>query len=414
MTVSTIFSTLGILLAILAFLPNEDRDFIKNKFSLTNYIVLSIIFIYINYLIFFDWWFSNFDFINLFIFSGFPYPKTWAYLLSLSTLAWILFKIFYSKFPKKNDSKLISYYENLFYTNNYQQINYLLKRFNKQDIENYFKGKKTSLNSFIVEEILVDGSFIHETSSINSALFEVIFTYDWDDIITTKIYTKYIESEINNANSKLNKIISIHDDNLSFGKKKVPFIEKIMYLESPAVLTAILKNNLNNDLSQLTNLIKIFYLFAEIEIKNDLKNIEFSKINELLVNKIINSEYHYFEKSMFIYKHLMYLLLQKGLKHNESFQEIFKCLVKTTCFINKPEFRHNTELYVKELLEFVLNSYNDKKMEGITRIIDSTFTGAMKELDCKDSRGLIYDIFNNNFKDKELLKHHIIDIIANI
>lgn len=106
-----LLAIVGIILTIIAFISEKNRNYIFLKFSSVDKIILLICFISIHYLIVFDWiqenWFPHLSYFT--IEKGIP-STVWSYIFTIMTILFILYKIFYSFFPTENLKKVISYY----------------------------------------------------------------------------------------------------------------------------------------------------------------------------------------------------------------------------------------------------------------------------------------------------------------
>ena len=168
MLLSDFISLIGIIIAVIAFINENERIFIINKFSLSDKVILVLVFLFLNYLIFFEWFLFNFPLLKNFTFNNFPKSNTWAYIITILSMLWIFFKIFKKPFPKGNTEKILKYYEKLLNKGNYNQYYNLFEKYNYKDIL-----QKKKLNEY-ESEILVlpfrNKFFLRETSNYNYKL----------------------------------------------------------------------------------------------------------------------------------------------------------------------------------------------------------------------------------------------------
>jgi hypothetical protein len=142
MTISDLLTLIGILLAIFAFISERNREYVFLKFSKVNLFVLVFIFLYIHFLISYDWW-KNILPLNSLEFSGFPSASSWAYIFSVSTLIYATYKVFWAKFPLDNREKLMVYYEKLLLRNESAFVSELVEKFHSDEIVDFLQARKT-------------------------------------------------------------------------------------------------------------------------------------------------------------------------------------------------------------------------------------------------------------------------------
>jgi len=142
MTVSDLLTFIGILLAIFAFVSERSREYVLLKFSRTDVILLISVFIYIHFLLSFDWLSGRFDFLARFKVKGFPSSQTYAYILSLLTIIWACFKIFWGKFPKNNSEKLLNYYRRLILKNEFGLLSHLIENYHLKQVTEFLQTNK--------------------------------------------------------------------------------------------------------------------------------------------------------------------------------------------------------------------------------------------------------------------------------
>lgn len=153
MELSDLFTTVTILIAIFAIIPGKNRRLVFLKFSVLEKLFLAFIFIFINYLFAFDWFVEKIPFLSHFICEESIYPNIWAYLISLFTLIWIIWKMLWAYFPKRNRPKVITYYEYLL-IKNIDFLAELIEQYHKNDIIQYLKATRNiEYPNILIEEI---------------------------------------------------------------------------------------------------------------------------------------------------------------------------------------------------------------------------------------------------------------------
>lgn len=141
MTISDLLTLFGILLAIFAFIAERNREYVFLKLSVINIRFIIGVFIYIHFLLSYEWWLSKFSRLSLFIFEGFPSPEIWAYIISVSILIWSVWCIFDRQFPLSRKEKLISYYRKLMLRNDIPFLAQLIEDYHLKQITQYLKAK---------------------------------------------------------------------------------------------------------------------------------------------------------------------------------------------------------------------------------------------------------------------------------
>lgn len=141
MQTSDFLTILGIALAIWAIIPNKERRFILLFFSKFEIGVLIASFIFIHFLISFDWlmvnWFKNLSIFT--IYKGLP-SSTWAYIIALMTIFFPILKVSYGYFSESRLKNMIALYETYLKENEIDLlVNYVLK-YHITDIKTYLQG----------------------------------------------------------------------------------------------------------------------------------------------------------------------------------------------------------------------------------------------------------------------------------
>ncbi|WP_321347068.1 hypothetical protein [uncultured Draconibacterium sp.] len=143
MTISSLLTLFAVILAIIAFISENDRRFALLKFSGFDWFILAFFFVFINYLIAYNWFRGHLGLLARFEYEGYPIASTYAYLISVGTLIWLTWKIYKGPFPESNKDKLISYYRQLLFKSEYSLLATLIEKYQLNDIIKYLDKVKT-------------------------------------------------------------------------------------------------------------------------------------------------------------------------------------------------------------------------------------------------------------------------------
>lgn len=83
MTISDLLTLIGILLAIIAFISERNREYVILKLSNTEITIIVVLFFHIHFLLSYQWWTDKFEFLKRTQIEGFPTPDAWAYRVDL-------------------------------------------------------------------------------------------------------------------------------------------------------------------------------------------------------------------------------------------------------------------------------------------------------------------------------------------
>ena len=392
MTVSDLLTIIGIFIAIVAFLSESDREFIYNKFSFFDKVIVVIFFLYINFLLYFDWWKKHFSFLKIFYQKNYPHPNTWAYLISLLMLSWIVIKIFKSDFPKSKHNQLIKYYNTLLIKKKHIRILNIIEKYHINDIKKK-SNNKDSINSYITTNILQNGTFIIETEQLNRFLFSNIIEND----STENLMNKYILTTIpiktaiiNNYNDTPNIIHKAIEKNY----KKIDFQKLTDYFINTASNT---KNQ--KEIVPFLN----FSLFISKQINKTCDDFDkhFSLIKEL-VNFIITNNIE-IKNISGRYKSLLIGSFECNIHYKKSF-EIFLIFFCNYNFISDDE--------IIDFIDLFVNMDNDTDNKIIT-IRNKLIIEVCKKTENKSNLKRIYRLFNSKYSDYKGNFSKIINKISN-
>lgn len=137
MSVSDIVTLVSLVIAIVAILNEKNRVHLLLKFSWLDYFVLFTAFFFINYFTFYESFYERGLYVrSLYINSklAFSHPQNWAYIISISVLLFILWKILWAHYPVRRGEKVMQYYKRLIEINESQLLLDLIERYHKKDI----------------------------------------------------------------------------------------------------------------------------------------------------------------------------------------------------------------------------------------------------------------------------------------
>jgi hypothetical protein len=136
MGVSDIITLVALIIAIVAILNEKNRSHLLLKFHVIDYALFFIAFVLINYFVFYEsfyergWYLQKLYFTNW----GFRNPKNWAYGITVVTLIYILYKIWYSFYSYSKLDKVIGYYQKLIENGEISFLLDLIERYHRNDI----------------------------------------------------------------------------------------------------------------------------------------------------------------------------------------------------------------------------------------------------------------------------------------
>lgn len=143
MNISDLLTLLGILLAIIAFISERNREYVILKLSNIEITIILILFLHIHFLLSYQWWIEKFEFLKHTQIEGFPTPDAWAYIISISLLLYSIWKVFFGHFPLSREKSLLSYYKKLLLRNDIPFLAQLIEKYHLQQVIKFLKKKKT-------------------------------------------------------------------------------------------------------------------------------------------------------------------------------------------------------------------------------------------------------------------------------
>lgn len=143
MTISDLLTLIGILLAIIAFISERNREYVILKLSNIEIAVITILFFHIHFLLSYQWWTDKFEFLKRTQIEGFPTPDAWAYIISITVLSYSIWKVFFGQFPLSRKKQLLSYYKKLLLGNDIPFLAQLIENYHLPQVIKFLRRKKT-------------------------------------------------------------------------------------------------------------------------------------------------------------------------------------------------------------------------------------------------------------------------------
>ncbi len=144
MSISDIITIVSLVIAIVAIINEKQRGQLVLKLHTVDYILFGLSFIALNYFVFYDQLYSKGIYIGYLYSSGFGFknPKNWAYIIVMSTLLYLFYKILYSFYPYGKRNQVLRFYKKLIEINEVSFLLDLIDDFHKQDIIDYINSSK--------------------------------------------------------------------------------------------------------------------------------------------------------------------------------------------------------------------------------------------------------------------------------
>lgn len=136
MGVTDIITLISLLIALIAIISEKNRKHLLLKFQWTDYILLTIGFLLINYFVFYQKFYTHGLVLQCLYFESFGLsnPKDYAYLFTVVLLVFIAYKILFSFYPMYQQGKVLRYYQQLIENNDSSFLMDLIERYHKKDI----------------------------------------------------------------------------------------------------------------------------------------------------------------------------------------------------------------------------------------------------------------------------------------
>lgn len=145
MSVSDIVTLVSLIIAIVAILNEKNRTHLLLKFHWVDYCLLGIAFLLINYFTFYDSFYARGFYLKQLYFQSkftFSHPQNWAYVLSIGSLLFILWKMLWAHYPSGNGEKVMKYYKRLIEINEISLLLDIIERYHKRDIIKLIRSSK--------------------------------------------------------------------------------------------------------------------------------------------------------------------------------------------------------------------------------------------------------------------------------
>lgn len=100
MSISDVLTIIGLLIAVIAILSENKREYVLFRLSYWHYLLFGVGFILINYLVFYEWFIDRIALLYLFENENLPFPETWAYITTILLLGIFIFTVIKGRFVK--------------------------------------------------------------------------------------------------------------------------------------------------------------------------------------------------------------------------------------------------------------------------------------------------------------------------
>ncbi len=198
MDISDWFTILGIILAVVAIYPSTERSLISLKLHKYELLIISLLFLFVLYLIKFNELSGTLTLLQVFSSSWGLKPENWALILFLLILLYSSWRIFHNISLKLPNKKTIAFYNELMRQNFEEFLRLFLK---------YEKKSSNEENYDVFKSIIFNPKFLSEISiRIPNYHNNLIKKMDNDTI------RPYFNQIINNKDSIFYKEIALNDN----------------------------------------------------------------------------------------------------------------------------------------------------------------------------------------------------------
>ena len=141
MTISDIITLISLVIAIVAIISEKNRKHLLLMFNIVDYLIFVVSFLLINYFVFYDCFYNcGFYFNKLYCTNfGLNNPKNYAYIITILTLLYLLYKFLCSFYPYCKIEKVIKNYEQLIENSEISFLLDLIERYHKSNIIKYIE-----------------------------------------------------------------------------------------------------------------------------------------------------------------------------------------------------------------------------------------------------------------------------------
>ncbi|WP_291399348.1 hypothetical protein [Daejeonella sp.] len=136
MTISDIITLVSLVIAVVAILSEKNRKHLLFKFHIVDLVLFASSFFLINYFVFYESFYVRGLYISQLYFMDFGLldPKKYAYLISISSLLYFLYKIYYAFYPFSKIQNVTKFYGQLIENDEISFLLDLIDRYHKTDI----------------------------------------------------------------------------------------------------------------------------------------------------------------------------------------------------------------------------------------------------------------------------------------
>lgn len=248
MGVSDLITLIGLVIAIITLISERNRDFLLLKFKQSDIIILITGFVFINYLVFFAYFFKAGLYFDFLILEEAIQAKDWAYFVTLGLVIFIIYKIFFAFFPAENKTKVLSYYNSLLFNDEHLSIITLFEKYHKADLLKHLSNHSLSSNRItyannIYFEIISRDDFIEKTSNSRPYFYsDIVATFDQSSFTNEELVAVYFKTLLRNHNQFLFREIK-NNQNYGEGGFQYRLPEENIILKSVLVNLLIAENN---------------------------------------------------------------------------------------------------------------------------------------------------------------------------
>ena len=407
MTLESIISVVSILLAVMGIAYSSKERILLYKFSIVDMWICILYILTVSYLLMFDIVQSHGLCIEGFIHEGnsFPLPSEWAYIVTIFFVGHIIIKSFvYKSVPKSRVKGLISYYEELIYSDTPLLITYMrryhqksLKKYlekqeasfvklhNKEsettspwehdNIDKYFSyGNKKNIESLLFSNIILSPSFITETISHHNPSFflEIVSEFPkGKDIYGFKngvdLYIRTLlrarNTFITDAINGTNNILFEDKRNVAYRITDYPF-SKLIFGHLDFTCELGVWKSFGEEGMRIAQMDSIFQKNRMEWLDDDYNKTPARmclSFYDILIRQILYMEYnHQVKEGLYIYPYYLYLICESALEntHQIGYEGLYvqKLIDDTKCVIFnliKCLAQMNIKTFLEDLLKII-------------------------------------------------------------
>lgn len=203
MSISDIITLVALILAIIAIINEKNRKHLLLKMQVIDYVIFSLAFILINYFVYYKNFYSHKLFFKVFYFNdfGFKNPNHYAYLITIIALIYLVYKIWFSFYPRTNLPKVLKFYRTQIEQHEISFLLDLIERYHVNDIlkiisksEEYLPNENWMFDRFesitmkekITDYCISSIQYLFPSSSYNREFYA---TFVLNDVIADPSFT---------------------------------------------------------------------------------------------------------------------------------------------------------------------------------------------------------------------------------